>query len=83
MNALLDFAGVILYYVFMPFLMPLQLLLYVLFGVWLSIIFVNRLLLQTIQFVKHLQPSHVWMPVRRLAGFGAKKLVRVPVQSAH
>lgn len=83
MNALLDFAGVVLYYIFMPFLMPLQLLLYVMLGLWLAMVFINKLLLQSIHAIKHLQPAHAWMPVRRVAVFGLKKLVRVPVQSAH
>lgn len=46
MNNLLDFAGLLLYYIVLPFLLPIQALLYGFAGLWFAFAYGHRVLLE-------------------------------------
>lgn len=74
MNNLLDFAGLLLYYMILPLLLPVQALLYALGGVWFACIFIHRM----VQALPHLlgglraSASKLHLPAWR------RKLVKLP-----
>lgn len=78
MNNLLDFAGLLLYYVVLPLLLPVQALLYALAGVWFTLIFCHRLLAELLRAFWQLRVN-----TRSVAGkvyllSWRKKLLKVP-----
>ena len=73
MNNLLDFAGLLLYYIVLPLLLPVQALLYALAGLWFVFIFVHRSIVALPQLFGWLRTAaaKVQVPVLR------RKLVKV------
>ncbi len=73
MNNLLDFAGLLLYYVVLPLLLPVQALLYILAGLWFTCIFFHRMVMELPQLAGWLRTAigRIQAPVLR------RKLVKV------
>lgn len=73
MNNLLDFAGLLLYYIVLPLLLPVQALLYALGGVWFLFIFFHRMVVSVPQLFGWLRAATGKMQVSSFR----RKLVKV------
>jgi hypothetical protein len=73
MNNLLDFAGLLLYYIVLPLLLPVQALMYALAGLWFVFIYFHRMVMELPQLFGWLRTTagKVHVPALR------RKLVKV------
>ncbi len=78
MNNLLDFAGLLLYYLFLPIIIPVQVILYVLAGFWFACVFCNRMLLSIPHFMVRMRHAGNNFAGRIYAPIWRKKLLKVP-----
>jgi hypothetical protein len=75
MNNLLDFAGLLLYYIVLPLLLPVQALLYIVAGLWFLFVFFHRMVIELPQLFGWLRATAGKMQVPSFR----RKLVKVHV----